>query len=379
MEVIAALHDNPCVAVPIVLARLRQKDEEWKAALREWNRVWREVDGKNYYRALDHQAILAKISDKKFFTAKHLVTEIEVARREQIRFAIVNGTEGTAPNPRRYQFAYVMDDESVLIDALRLFLSFLDRIAGSYSEADKDRIEAFLRQFLPLVLGMSAATLDAHLAPLPPLLTPLDGDDSDAEGVTTSDAESSAPVSTGRRPGRKPGTDLRKKALRNAGGPSDRATRRAREGTGASATPAESESGSPAPETLALDDGMNTDDGASDILSNNAQDNEERSVPATAGGLDMEGVETIATALDVDLMAADSDVEMAVAVADVPAEVNQVLEGEAKAFESEQQPGLPMAGTDNSRRFNFFCATPHYCFLRLLQVSLLLVLSPALL
>lgn len=52
-EVIAALHENPCVSVPIVLARLKQKDEEWKRALREWNRVWREVDAKNFYRSLD--------------------------------------------------------------------------------------------------------------------------------------------------------------------------------------------------------------------------------------------------------------------------------------------------------------------------------------
>lgn len=52
-EVIQALHENPCTSVPIVLARLKQKDEEWKRALREWNRVWREVDAKNFYRSLD--------------------------------------------------------------------------------------------------------------------------------------------------------------------------------------------------------------------------------------------------------------------------------------------------------------------------------------
>lgn len=42
-EILRALEDNPCVAVPIVLSRLKQKDEEWKRAEREWNKVWREV------------------------------------------------------------------------------------------------------------------------------------------------------------------------------------------------------------------------------------------------------------------------------------------------------------------------------------------------
>lgn len=42
-EILQALYDNPTIAVPIVLARLKQKDEEWKRALREWNKVWREV------------------------------------------------------------------------------------------------------------------------------------------------------------------------------------------------------------------------------------------------------------------------------------------------------------------------------------------------
>jgi paired amphipathic helix protein Sin3a len=29
-EVIDALHNNPAIAVPVVLKRLKQKDEEWK-------------------------------------------------------------------------------------------------------------------------------------------------------------------------------------------------------------------------------------------------------------------------------------------------------------------------------------------------------------
>jgi paired amphipathic helix protein Sin3a len=30
LEVIEALHNNPAIAVPVVLKRLKQKDEEWK-------------------------------------------------------------------------------------------------------------------------------------------------------------------------------------------------------------------------------------------------------------------------------------------------------------------------------------------------------------
>jgi paired amphipathic helix protein Sin3a len=38
LEVIEALHENPAVAVPIILKRLKQKDEEWKRCQVSW---WR--------------------------------------------------------------------------------------------------------------------------------------------------------------------------------------------------------------------------------------------------------------------------------------------------------------------------------------------------
>ena len=53
LEAIQALYDSPAIAAPIILNRLKQKDEEWRRAHREWNRVWREVDAKNFYRSLD--------------------------------------------------------------------------------------------------------------------------------------------------------------------------------------------------------------------------------------------------------------------------------------------------------------------------------------
>ena len=82
-EVIEALHRHPAVAVPIVLKRLKQKDEEWKRAQREWNKVWREVESKNYYKSLDHQGVMFKANDKKMLSGKNLIAEIEAIYREQ--------------------------------------------------------------------------------------------------------------------------------------------------------------------------------------------------------------------------------------------------------------------------------------------------------
>jgi paired amphipathic helix protein Sin3a len=42
-EVLELLRKNPAVAIPTVLARLKQKDEEWRRARLELNKGWKEV------------------------------------------------------------------------------------------------------------------------------------------------------------------------------------------------------------------------------------------------------------------------------------------------------------------------------------------------
>ncbi|KAF9585998.1 Transcriptional regulatory protein sin3 [Lunasporangiospora selenospora] len=142
IEVIDALHNNPAMAVPVVLKRLKQKDEEWKKAQREWNKVWREVDSKNFYKALDHQGLTFKAADKKMITSKSLVTEIEALRREQIDRRLV-------PSVRpRYQFQFYFKDSSILRDTNSLILSYLDK-QSMFTSADRDKMESFLREFVP--------------------------------------------------------------------------------------------------------------------------------------------------------------------------------------------------------------------------------------
>ncbi|KAG0032703.1 Transcriptional regulatory protein sin3 [Podila clonocystis] len=142
LEVIDALHNNPVMAVPVVLKRLKQKDEEWKKSQREWNKVWREIDSKNFYKALDHQGLTFKTADKKMITSKSLVADIETLRREQMDKRLV-------PSIRpRYQFQFHFKDPSVFRDTNNVILSYLDK-QSVFVAGDREKMESFIREFVP--------------------------------------------------------------------------------------------------------------------------------------------------------------------------------------------------------------------------------------
>lgn len=47
-EVIDGLKKTPYVVLPIVLKRLKQKDEEWRTAQKQFNKTWRDQNEKYY-------------------------------------------------------------------------------------------------------------------------------------------------------------------------------------------------------------------------------------------------------------------------------------------------------------------------------------------
>lgn len=159
IEIHKALQDCPSVAVPVVLTRLKQKDEEWRRAQREWSRTWREVDHKNFYKSLDHQGITFKMNDKKGITAKHFVADIEAAKVEQER----RRERQSGPSSRVPAFArgsmgpqleYAFPDVEVLQDALHLVHAYLDHNAA-YHSTERRILEGFLRDFVPTLLMLS--------------------------------------------------------------------------------------------------------------------------------------------------------------------------------------------------------------------------------
>ncbi|KAG2230595.1 hypothetical protein INT48_004456 [Thamnidium elegans] len=130
-EIIEMLYQKPAVVIPIVLKRLKMKDKEWKKAQREWNKIWRELDTKNFYRSLDYQGTTFKSNDKKALINKALITEIE----------------SLVPNSISH-LVYIFQDTLIVKDISRLIFSYVQHQTG-FTKSDKQKIRVFLSGFLP--------------------------------------------------------------------------------------------------------------------------------------------------------------------------------------------------------------------------------------
>lgn len=156
-EVIDALHENPAIAVPIVLKRLKQKDEEWKRSQREWNKVWREMEQKVFYKSLDHLGLTFKQADKKLLTVKQLVSEISTVKMEQQNKRL----HPLTPKPQE-QLNYVFKDMEVIMDILKLADVFINR-SSNYSANDREKLGQFFQFFVSLFFGIPAEDIEKSL------------------------------------------------------------------------------------------------------------------------------------------------------------------------------------------------------------------------
>ena len=189
-EVYQALQEAPAVAVPVVLARLKQKNEEWRRAQREWSLTWRQVDARNFYKSLDHTGINFKQNDKKSITTKAFVTEIDAVRteqQEQEQQAREKGSARTRPACTRgslgFQLSYSFTDSGVLCDALKLVYSYLDHNQATYSLPERRSVERFLRAFMPVLCMLPPASFNAACGPPEVGMDDESGDEQQADEV----------------------------------------------------------------------------------------------------------------------------------------------------------------------------------------------------
>lgn len=224
-EIMKALQECPSVSVPVVLRRLKQRDEEWRRAQREWGKTWREVDAKNFYKALDHQGIAFKANDKKNITAKHFVQDIESIKLTQEQAREYDAGPSWARSSLGPQLDCDFGDIGVLQDCLKLIFCFLDHSSATYSMAERRSVERFLRAFVPVLFMLPAHEFNAACGPVEPGheddlaedLAVTDG--ADDQTRASRDRSTKRPQSTGVSAG-----DLRKRLLKTAQERSPRST-----------------------------------------------------------------------------------------------------------------------------------------------------------
>jgi paired amphipathic helix protein Sin3a len=211
LEVIEALHENPAAAIPVVLQRLKQKDEEWKRAQREWNKVWRETEARNFLKSLDHMGPQFKTLDKKAIAIKTLINEIEV-RSKQDKDKRIN----PLTPKKKYHFDYLFEDAGVIVDAGVLIAHALREAPTRPNQQEIEGMLDFLKKFLPMFFSLHEGTVDQRLSETT--------DQADGTSVALEEDGFATPSRKSRKAGR-PETNLLKDVLKRTRKSKDKVVR----------------------------------------------------------------------------------------------------------------------------------------------------------
>ena len=178
-----AFYENPSVAVPVILSRLKQKDREWRQNRRDWDRIWREVSDKNQMRALDHESLGFKNTDKKNFTSKPLVAELQLRYQERLQ-DIPQGKMAVEENAELPHLSFPFVDSGILADIEGLVMYTLQKRRGDDQPVEPAKAQQFFTHFAQNFFGYSMGSA-----------TPVAADPTDAEDGAVAVDPSSAPGS----------------------------------------------------------------------------------------------------------------------------------------------------------------------------------------
>ncbi|QDS68319.1 hypothetical protein FKW77_010685 [Venturia effusa] len=153
LDVLENLFNRPYDVVPVLLARLKTKYQEWKAAQIQWERVWRTQTNQMFYKSLDHQGVATRVGDKRQFWPKQLINEVTVKYTEDKR-----KREVSSASIPTYQFRYDFHDKEVLLDAARLLNTYVDQNLST----EWPKLEQFIKEFLATFFFLDLADFGQH-------------------------------------------------------------------------------------------------------------------------------------------------------------------------------------------------------------------------
>ncbi|KAL8193508.1 hypothetical protein R6Q57_026643 [Mikania cordata] len=160
LEVMDTLRKNPSVSLPIILIRLKQKQEEWTKCRSDFNKVWADVYAKNHYKSLDHRSFYFKQQDSKNLSMKCLVTEIKEIKEKSLKdddvlLSIAAGNRHTIMPNLEFEFT----DKDIHEDLFKLIKYSCEEICATKEQLNK--VLELWTTFLEPILGVPSRPLNS--------------------------------------------------------------------------------------------------------------------------------------------------------------------------------------------------------------------------
>ncbi|KAM7252050.1 hypothetical protein ACFE04_023933 [Oxalis oulophora] len=151
LDVMDVLRKNASLALPVILTRLKQKQEEWAWCRADFNKVWAEIYAKTYHKSLDHCSFNFKQQDSKSLSTKALLAEIkelsEKKHKEDVLLSIAAGNRRPIIPNLEFEFS----DPEVHEDLFHL----IQYSCGEMCTTDQfDKIMKIWTTFLEPLLGV---------------------------------------------------------------------------------------------------------------------------------------------------------------------------------------------------------------------------------
>ncbi|KAL3526003.1 hypothetical protein ACH5RR_014375 [Cinchona calisaya] len=155
LDVMDILRKSPCLALPVVLTRLKQKQEEWTKCRSDFNKVWAEIYSKNHYKSLDHRSFYFKQQDSKNLSTKSLVAEIkEVKEKRQKEDDVLLSIAAGSRHPIAPNLEFEYADTEIHEDLYKLIKYSCEEVCSTKEQANK--VMRLWTIFLEAMLGVSS-------------------------------------------------------------------------------------------------------------------------------------------------------------------------------------------------------------------------------
>ncbi|XP_012568099.1 paired amphipathic helix protein Sin3-like 2 isoform X2 [Cicer arietinum] len=161
LDALDILRKNPTHALPVILTRLKQKQEEWSRCRSDFNKVWAEIYAKNHYKSLDHRSFYFKQQDSKNLSTKSLVAEIkEIKEKQQKEDDIIQSIAAGTKHPLIPHLEFDYSDAEVHEDLYKLVRYSCEEVFSSKELFNK--IMRLWSTFLEPMLGITSQSYAAE-------------------------------------------------------------------------------------------------------------------------------------------------------------------------------------------------------------------------